>query len=123
MAYLRGAKDLIKADYPHGIRSILRERMILYAMDLEEAATIRKESLQLTSSIVSAHLDPAKVMDVHRKWQAELIQAQGLAGLELHVEKMVQGSVDAIAKLYHAMDNSGFFQEVRAIHRRIHPNA
>ena len=123
LAYLRGARDIIKVGYPHGIRSILRERLILDALDWELFTSAQKELIHHSAALMTPHLDPSKINDLHHKMQRELQRLQRLASLDMSTPKdLAKGSIDAAAKLFQSMDSGGFFKSILELHHRLNPS-
>lgn len=123
LAYLRGARDIIKKDYPHGVRSILRERLIISALDMEEAG-MQGMAHETISTIFAAPVADPKRFKAHSKQMHRMVTHwHSIKTLDYDAleRPVVKGSIDAMAKLYKALERSDFFDVIRETHFKINP--
>lgn len=123
LAYLRGNGNLIRADYPQGVRSVLRESMILSALSMQGVAEHGRATEAAITSALAPHYDKKKLKEVCRNLLQELWRLHRVEQLDYVAlrKSRPQGSVDGIAKIYHALEKSKFFDMVREAHFRINP--
>lgn len=123
LAYLRGETNLVRADYPQGVKSVLRERLVLDATEADTKSRHGFEHYMLQATVYAPHLDPAKIKQSYRTTEKELqkIHVVGLMGLHERVDHKPKGSVDVFAKLYQSLQKTKFFDMIREQHFHINP--
>ena len=123
-AFLRGNTNLVAADYPQGLRSILRENSLLLALDLLLSAEHARMVSQTAFTMQAPHLDHKRMDKNIENMQKSMQYWLELMSFNIRVRPpFARGSVDALAKLYKAMQKSAFFDMIREQHFRINPEA
>jgi len=105
LAYLRG---LLRPDYKQGMRSKVREEVILAALDKEQRAKYSADLIALEGSILSS-LKPEATRTHYRKLNEAVLQVANLREfLEAENDNVSNlSSIDASVKLYHALEKAG----------------
>ena len=122
LAYRRG---LLKPDYPNGIQSRLREKVLLDSLDIELAAERMQAQIGLVHTVCAPHYDSEKLENVISKASDKLDVLYRLKEYDVkygarNLRRYIQTHVeDAIAKLI----ISHYAQGVRTIYLTVHTNA
>ena len=124
LAYLRGNSNLIRADYPHGIRSVLRENMILHALAMQDSADQGRVVQQAVTALYAPYQDVKKLKQTAKGILDELWRLYHVGRLNVSEarRRRATGSVDGIVKIYHALEKSSFFDMIREQHFCINPS-
>jgi hypothetical protein len=122
LAFLRGV-DLIKQGYPQGVRSILREWLILDGIEAQEVARQSFESQLVQAAAVGSHLDHRKVRKVVEDIEEQLDRMHKIGLMHIHgrIVRKAKGSVDALVQLYQSLQKTEFFDLVREEHYKMNP--
>lgn len=107
LSYLGGgAADIIKPDYPHGIRSILRETLLIHAFQMKEMAGLRLDKLMLETQF-AALMSPESASSVLRRHMQTANWLTRIHMMELHAKAPVFLSHQSLVKLYAALNSAG----------------
>ena len=109
LAYLRDP-SLIKPDYPNGVRSVLRENVLLQAVAADMDASEAAERLHIESAF-ACHLKPEASYDLMSQftdslrtyWDAKELNT----GRRQKSATNVKGSATSIVKLYETLEKAG----------------
>lgn len=108
LLYMRG---LLKPDYPHGVKSVAREEMLLLALSLELAANSQLHNLMVQAAFAPL-IDPRKANVVARNMSEYAEKISKLAGLDIAKKPSHPwGSVKSMSALYHALVKQGIIIE------------
>jgi len=107
-AYLRG---LIKPDYQQGIRSIIREELVLHAVMCEELSNNLINTINLASSIIPMAKEPGNLIE---ELQDKLKLSKGLRSYITDNKPTRETFKDAesSAKLFLALEEAGLFDSL-----------
>ena len=100
LAYLRG---LLTPDYPMGIRSEIREDLILHALGSELAGDRAKENALLLQTIVTSRPGQTKTLQQIRNSLRDAARYYHLRRVDYNPPK---GSVDDLVTLFHAVEKA-----------------
>jgi len=100
LAYLRG---LLKPDYPMGIRSEIREDLILHALSSELEGDRERDNAMLLQTIVTSRPGQVKTIQQIRKSLQKAGRYFHLRSVDYNPPK---GSVDDLVTLFHAVEKA-----------------
>jgi len=101
---------------------MLRENFILAAVEIEHFAKRALATEEITGLLAAPYLDRKKVRYQIQEMQRVIHYWFELMGFNTHIRSpRAQGSVDAVAKLYQALEKSAFFDMIREHHFHLNP--
>jgi hypothetical protein len=108
VAYLRG---LLKPTYENGLRSIIREDIILQAVAAEKEAEWEKVKINFESSLLNK-VDPSRVRQLMSSLNNAIRKAKAIGMMDLLLQSVPQafGSVDSLVEMYKALEKAGIIQ-------------
>ena len=111
LAYLRG---LLRSGYKHGLRSALRENLVLAALEREVVADFNARNL-LAQASFSTHFSSKSVKNTMRGICSALDRLRDLV-LFQNVDRLPKetgglGSVDSLVELHHALTAVGILEK------------
>ncbi len=110
MGFLAGKPTLITSTYVHGIRSVIRENLLLEALAKKAVANIQFTAMQLETQF-AAFFDPGHVQDIFRKRMSRARWLNQLSSMELDAKEPMLMAVESLARLYTALEKSGIIQD------------
>ncbi len=110
LAYLRG---LLKPDYPHGVRSVLRENLILEKVEIDQKVDLELTRLQLDAAFIPM-TDARGAKEILGGIGRTFDKLSQLAEFDLMRAAIPQakGSVDSLVKIYYALSKAGLVDPV-----------
>lgn len=114
LAHLRGVK--IETGYPNGVTSILRERTLLQALDLEQQSQLGIQRLMMEAAFSPIYNERgAKTIfkDAHKSWQRYYHMSEFLNKAPVMVVPADERGL-ALGKMYEALEKSGLFDQIKA---------
>lgn len=124
LAYRRG---LLMPDYPNGLQSILRERMILNMLDYELMSEHIRDNTYLLNTVYSPHYDTSKLQGVHDRIVSQLDKSYRLRTYDIHylerAAREVSESNESMAKAFTTLKERGilkaFSQHVNKVLKKL----
>jgi len=101
----------------------MRENLILHALAMEAISEHGKLLQTTINAMYAPHYDVKKIKQVAQSVQNELwrLHQVGMLNLPEARRRPMQGSVDALVKIFQALQNSNFAAMILETHLRIHP--
>jgi len=109
-AYLGGRPEIVRPDYPHGMRSVIRESFLLEAVGKSAAAATQIELLLIETQFASL-LDPQKAADVMRRKMARGRWLAQMKAFDLYAKAPDNIGAESLIKLYEALEKGGVLQD------------
>ena len=115
LAYLRDP-NLVKPDYPNGIRSVLRETALLQAVAADLDSNDAVERLKIESAFM-CHIRPDAAKSMMEQFNESLLRFAELREMNLkgnirrHNGPAVKGNVQSIVKLYEKLEKAGILHD------------
>jgi hypothetical protein len=109
MSYIGGSPEIIKSDYRFGIRSLLRESLLVEAYHTKNSAELMMD-ITVIETQFAALLDPAKAQNILRnkmtrgRWLAQLQQ------MDLFAREPFLMGAESLINLYKALEKSGIMK-------------
>lgn len=92
---------------------MLRENLVLEALDIEKQVDLQFKTLQIENAFASFY-DPKKVRHVLQELQRQFVRLTKAATFDPTATQnaVAKGSIEAISKLYYALAKSGLVDDV-----------
>ena len=122
MAYLRGAQNIVRTGYSQGVRSIIREQLILNAVEMQMIADHGRACQHIQASLLAPNLKPSGLKGMLDQLKNELGRLYQISLLDPHgAQRAARGGAKAIATLYRALQKSKLFDLIREQHFEMNP--
>ena len=124
LAYRRG---LLKPDYPNGLQSRLREKLMLDILDMELTSDLLNKRSDVLNVLYANHLDPKRLTDAVDLMQDQVTEACKLKEYDINYSSRKRNELNSdkynLAKAFTALKERGiiksFQQHVNNVLKKI----
>lgn len=105
VAYLRG---FLSPGYPNGLRSMLREDVLLKACSIQNEIEFEKLKLGMEAAF-AARVDSKAAGKVVRQLYESIQRAKAIGAMDIFMRTVPKtlSSIDSVEKIYHAFEKAG----------------